>query len=92
MHALQFLSILAATSAVFAQGDADALTGLVTALEGLGLSGLAGAAASVAETEGGLALLQGLISGANYTIFAPNNEACTFLPRFVFEVCSRTHI
>ncbi|TFL00115.1 hypothetical protein BDV98DRAFT_509401 [Pterulicium gracile] len=83
MHALQFLSILAATSAVFAQGDADALTGLVTALEGLGLSGLAGAAASVAETEGGLALLQGLISGANYTIFAPNNEAFEAVPNSV---------
>lgn len=77
MHALQYFSLLAAASAVLAQEDA--LAGLVTALESLGLNGLAGAAAAVNGTDQGLAILQALTSGGNYTIFAPSNEACTFL-------------
>ncbi|TFL07629.1 FAS1 domain-containing protein [Pterulicium gracile] len=81
MHALQYFSLLAAASAVLAQEDA--LAGLVTALESLGLNGLAGAAAAVNGTDQGLAILQALTSGGNYTIFAPSNEAFAAVPESV---------
>lgn len=71
------LLALAVAPAVVAQSiNTTYLTGLATALNASGLSGLAGIAAQVASTTEGAALISALPSG-NYTIFAPNNDACT---------------
>ncbi|KAG5635446.1 hypothetical protein H0H81_011239 [Sphagnurus paluster] len=50
-------------------------TGLIQALQGAGLTGLASAAALANQTEAGQSLIQALVSGNNYTVFAPNNAA-----------------
>ncbi|KAG8762694.1 hypothetical protein FRC11_008009 [Ceratobasidium sp. 423] len=59
------------------------LTGLLGALNGLGLTSLVSIASSVANnTNGGTALLAQLSQG-NKTVFAPNNEAFGRVPRNV---------
>jgi uncharacterized surface protein with fasciclin (FAS1) repeats len=82
MFSSPFFTLLLSAAAVppaYAQ-DTSYLTGLVTALNSLGLTGLAGAAAKVNGTEAGAALLSKLSSG-NFTVFAPNNNAFDAVPR-----------
>lgn len=56
-------------------------TGLISALQAAGLTSLADAAQKANETTAGQQLLSALVNGThNYTVFAPNNEACECLP------------
>ena len=53
------------------------LSGLLQTLNNAGLTSLASAVAFVNSTEGGNQLLVNLSDqGKNYTVFAPNNDAC----------------
>ncbi|KAF5371368.1 hypothetical protein D9615_009668 [Tricholomella constricta] len=68
-----FFSILGLS--FYAQAQSLNVTGLISALQGAGLTSLATAAQRANETKAGQDLLSALVSGSNYTVFAPNNAA-----------------
>lgn len=60
------------------QPDPTYVQGLVNALQSVGLTQLANATMAINSTFVGQRLLSRLSDG-NYTVFAPNDEACEFL-------------
>ncbi|KAJ1307765.1 hypothetical protein OPQ81_001852 [Rhizoctonia solani] len=82
MRSYALLTALAAP-ALAQQLNTTYITGLLGALNGLGLTSLVSVASSVAnDTNGGTALLAQLSQG-NKTVFAPNNEAFGRVPQNV---------
>jgi len=57
----------------------------VSALQAAGFTQLAETLTKINETEQGQALFSELSSGRNYTVFAPNDAACTFACFFDFS-------
>ncbi|KAJ3981018.1 FAS1 domain-containing protein [Lentinula detonsa] len=66
---------LALLATVFSASLAQNTTVITDALSALGLSSFALAAAALNGTSGGQALLSTVLSGGNYSILAPNNDA-----------------
>ncbi|CAE7186317.1 unnamed protein product [Rhizoctonia solani] len=74
--------VLAALAAPALAQDPNYLTGLLGALNGLGLTSLVSVASSLANNTDGVALLSQLSQG-NKTIFAPSNDAFSEVPQNV---------
>ena len=70
--------VLALTAALAnAQQNSTYISGLVQALNNAGLTSLATSIGSINSTSAGSQLLADLSNqNSNYTIFAPNNDAC----------------
>ncbi|KAF9463784.1 FAS1 domain-containing protein [Collybia nuda] len=67
------------------------VTGLISALRGAGLTSLADAAQKANGTTVGQQFLNAIVNGThNYTIFAPNNDACKSLAPGVDDITDNT--
>ena len=74
------LALVALASVLARAQNTSYINGLVSALEGAGLTQLVSVAATVNGTSVGQSLLADLTSGNAYTIFAPSNDACKSNP------------
>jgi uncharacterized surface protein with fasciclin (FAS1) repeats len=87
------LIALTATLANAQNQNATYVSGLIDALNNAGLTTLATAVGAVNSTNIGTQLLSKLSDQSkNYTVFAPNNDACKpslipFLPPLSFKIC-----
>ncbi|KAG9081262.1 hypothetical protein FRC06_005685 [Ceratobasidium sp. 370] len=82
MHACALIVTVLAVPALAQNVNTTYITGLLGALNGLGLTSLATVARSIANNTNGVALLAQLSQGSK-TVFAPNNEAFGRVPSSV---------